>query len=155
MQNFENPENGPRVKKLYQAYTKLVNTVLSKCLDPKIAQEIDHNFKQILEKHFIKEKNMIEKLNKLDNDIKQNRVNLRDIRCEKYIKEIFESYLYAVKHHQQKLISDALDSAAEEKSRIKREIEAKTADLDSLRIELLRKENEVSLFLQNLEDSLM
>lgn len=83
------------------------------------------------------EYNVVEKLENLEKMIRENRVNLRDIRSKEYIREIYESNLAESKIELYSTIEEATLKARERKNNVR----ARNEDL-ATKLESIRKINE-------------
>lgn len=83
--------------------------------------EIKSKFTEIF-KNKIRNANLDTKLNNLDNDIKENRVNTKDIKNELYIKEIFESHAVDMKEELIRLLEMEIKEPEQEIIDLEKEI---------------------------------
>lgn len=88
--------HGPRSTKLLQAVQKTIETTLESSKKHKATTEgnedvVKEKLKELFD-HYITE-TLLQKLDTLDKQIEEKRINLRSIKCENYIKEILESYI--------------------------------------------------------------
>lgn len=79
------------------------------------------------------ENKVVEKLEGLDRMIRENRVNLRDVRSKDYIREVYESHLVESKIELCSRLEEAALRARERKNNVRAENEALAQELEELK----------------------
>lgn len=79
------------------------------------------------------ENKVVEKLEGLDRMIRENRVNLRDIRSKDYIREVYESHLVGNKVELCSRLEEAALCARERKNNVRAQNEALAQELEGLK----------------------
>jgi hypothetical protein len=91
------------------------------------------------------------KLNMLDRHISSNRISLRDVCSEEYIREIFESHIVEDKLRYTEAIEDAKRSSGDRIEELRSELTAAADELSALREENERLEMSYSELLLNFQ----
>ncbi|KAM0676436.1 hypothetical protein GVAV_000402 [Gurleya vavrai] len=130
---LENNENINNLENENQNNNILLNTDLNDSKE-KVYSEI----LKIYEGYINEE--LICKLNDLDEKIMQNRINLRSIKCEKYVKEIFESYIVDKKINLNDFFDKKMLEENEKRNLLRKEVEKLKKETEKMDKDLKMKE---------------
>lgn len=171
------PQDGARFSKLKEVFKRAIQeilkdeeTVLLMAISPdlkdsfysestvqtcqedvkQVFTEIKSKFTEVF-KNKIRTSNLDIKLNNLDKDIKDNRVNNKDIKNENYIKEIFESHITDLKEDFVKTLEQNISEPENKIIEISNEIEKIEENIKKLEVENLQYENDFQNLVSEME----